>query len=161
MASGTTGASSTYSEGKGFSFAKDIASRIVDAAESAKKEKKVQQKIIEEGGTVPEKDKKNLFVKALKQEFVSNPVNDLKKKFNKKIDKVGRVAGLFGSKGEKLQQKLSGKKLKIKSGFDRSGYQHADKPNDGGGAGGGTNSQLISSLGGIVLDIQQIASAVT
>ena len=93
MASGTTGASSTYSEGRGFSFAKDIASRIVDAAESAKKEKKVQQKIIEDGGTVPEKDKKNLFVKALKQEFVSNPVNDLKKKFNKKINELD-----YGSK---------------------------------------------------------------
>lgn len=124
MASGTTGASSTYSEGRGFSFAKDIASRIVDAAEAAKNEKKHQQKIIEEGGHVPEKDKKNLFVKSLKKEFISNPINDVKKSFNKKLDKVGRVAGLFGSRGEKIQQKLSGKKFKIKQGFDRSNYQY-------------------------------------
>lgn len=162
MASGTTGATSTYSEGRGFSFAKDIASRIVDAAEAAKKEKKHQQKIIADGGTVPEKDKKGLFVKALKQEFITNPVNDLKKGFNKKIDKVGRVVGLFGSKGEKIQQKLSGKKLKTKSGFDRSGYQYAEKDEDNGGTGGaGGSGSLVSSLGDIVLDIQQIAAAVS
>lgn len=163
MASGTTGATSTYSEGRGFSFAKDIASRIVDAAEAAKKEKKHQQKIIADGGTVPEKDKKGLFVKALKQEFITNPVNDLKKSFNKKIDKVGRVVGLFGSKGEKIQQKLSGKKLKTKGGFDRSGYQYAEKDEDSGGTGGGAggSGSLVSSLGDIVLDIQQIAAAVS
>ena len=164
MASGTTGASSTYSEGRGFSFAKDIASRVVDAAEAAKNEKKHQQKIIEDGGTVPEKDKKGLFVKALKQEFITNPVNDLKKSFNKKIDKVGRVAGLFGSKGEKIQEKLSGKKFKTKSGFNRSGYVYNDKEDGSsgeGGSGSGGRSPLVAAFGEIVLDIQQIAAAVT
>ena len=165
MAAGTAGATSTYSGGKGLSFSKDISSRIVDAAEAAKNEKKHQEKIIADGGNVPEKDKKGLFVKALKQEFISNPINDLKKRFNKKIDKVGRVAGLFGSKGEKLQQKLSGKKLNTKSGFDRSGYEYNKKSDDentsGGSGGNGSGSGLVSSLGELVLDVQQIAAAVT
>lgn len=161
MASGTVGATSTYSGGRGLSFSKDIASRIVDAAEAAKNEKKHQQDIIDKGGEVPEKDRKGLFVKALRQEFITNPINDLKKRFNKKIDKVGRVAGLFGSKGEKLQQKLSGKKLKTKSGFDRSGYVY-NNPKDDDETGGGTGgSGLVTALGELVLDIQQIAAAVT
>lgn len=161
MASGTTGATSTYSEGKGFSFAKNIASRIVDAAEAAKKEKKHQQKIIADGGTVPEKDKKNLFVKALKQEFISNPVNDLKKSFNKKVDKVGRFVGLFGSKGEKLQEKLGGKKFKTKTGFDRSRYQYAEDDSDNSGGSGVGGAGLVGSFGELVLDIQQIASQIS
>lgn len=164
MAAGTVSGTSTYTGGRGLSFSKDIASRIVDAAEAAKNEKKHQEKIIADGGSVPEKDRKGLFVKALKQEFISNPVNDLKEKFNKKIDKVARVAGLFGSKGEKLQQKLKGKKLKTKTGFNRSGYVYNDSSDDkpDGGAGSGTGgSALVTSLGELVLDVQQIAAAVT
>jgi biotin carboxyl carrier protein len=166
MASGTQGATSTYTGGKGISFAKDIASRVVDAATEAKEEKKLQQKIIADGGTVPEKDQKGLFVKALKKEFISNPINDIKKSLNKKAAGVGKVAGLFGGKGEKLQSKLTGGGsglFKIKQGFDRSGYKKAKKQNnsgDGGGGGGGA-SPIISGLGELVLDIQQIATSIS
>jgi len=160
MAAGTTGSTSTYSGGKGLSFAKDIASRVVDAAVAAKEEKKHQQSIINDGGEVPEKDRKGLFVKALKQEFIGNPINDLKKRFNKKISGVSRVVGLFGGKGERAADKLTGMKFDIKAGFDRSGYKRkeTDEPSGGDGSGG---SGVLGSLGGIVLDIQQIAAAVT
>lgn len=159
MSSGTQSSSSTYSPGKGVSFAKDVASRVVDAAVAAKDEKKLQQKIISEGGSVPDKDQKGLFVKALKQEFVSNPINDLKKQFNKKAGKVGRVAGLFGKRGEKIESKLGGGLFKIKEGFDRSGYKRAEKEKSEEG-GGGSNGLLIKGLGELVIDIQQIASIV-
>ena len=158
MSSGTQSSSSTYSGGKGVSFAKDIASRVVDAAVAAKDEKKLQQKIIAKGGSVPEKDQKGLFVKALKQEFISNPINDLKKQFNKKAAKVGRVAGLFGARGEKIESKLGGGLFKIKQGFDRSGYKEAEKEKP---QGGGSGNPLVTGLGELVVDIQQIATAIS
>lgn len=162
MASGTQGATSTYTEGRGISFAKDIASRVVDAAVAAKEEKKHQQDIIAKGGEVPEKDRKGLFVKALKQEFISNPINDLKKRFNKKISGASKVVGLFGGRGEKSASKLTGMKFKIKEGFDRSGYKPKDKPSsDNGSPTGGSGSPMIAALGEIVLDIQQISAAIT
>ena len=72
MSSGTVSATSTYSSGKGMSFSKDIGSRVLAAAQSAKDEKKFQEKIEQEGGEVPESAKKGLFGRALKQQFVTN-----------------------------------------------------------------------------------------
>ena len=161
MAAGTTGSTSTYSGGSGLSFTKDIASRVVDAAVAAKEEKKHQQSIINDGGEVPEKDRKGLFVKALKQEFIGNPINDLKKRFNKKISGVSRVVGLFGGKGERAADKLTGMKFDIKAGFDRSGYNPKEKPESEGGSGTGGASGMVAAFGELVLDIQQIAAAVT
>ena len=66
MSAGTVGSTSTYVEGKGVNFAKSVASKVLDAAVAAKNEKKVQEKILAEGGTIPEKDQKGLFGKALK-----------------------------------------------------------------------------------------------
>ena len=164
MSSGTVSATSTYSPGKGMSFAKDIGSRVLAAAQSAKDEKKLQEKIEKEGGEVPESAKKGLFGRALKQQFVTNPINDLKKNFNKKLRGAAGVVGLFGSKGRALEDKMLGKKFSInKGGFDRSGYKRAQDDNDdsggaGGGGGGGTGP---ATLGALVLDIQAIASAVS
>ena len=164
MSSGTVSATSTYSPGKGMSFAKDIGSRVLAAAQSAKDEKKLQEKIEKEGGEVPESAKKGLFGRALKQQFVTNPINDLKKNFNKKLRGAAGVVGLFGSKGRALEDKMLGKKFSInKGGFDRSGYKKAQDDNDdsggaGGGGGGGTGP---ATLGALVLDIQAIASAVS
>jgi hypothetical protein len=160
MSSGTVSASSTFQEGKGISFARDIGSRVLKAAQSAKDEKKLQEKIIAKGGEVPESAQRGLFAKALKQEFVSNPINDLKKNFNKKITGAAGIVGLFGSKGRSLEDKMLGKKFSIKKGgFDRSGYKTGDEDDDGGGGAGGGGSP--ASLGSLVLDIQSIASAVS
>ena len=163
MSSGTFSATSTYSPGTGMSFAKDIGSRVLAAAQSAKDEKKLQQKIEQEGGEVPESAKKGLFGRALKQQFVTNPINDLKKSFNKKLTGSAGIVGLFGSKGRALEDKMMGKKSSInKGGFDRSGYKRAqkEKPKTGGGAGGGGGGS-VPTLGALVLDIQAIASAVS
>ena len=166
MSSGTVSATSTYSPGKGMSFAKDIGSRVLAAAQSAKDEKKLQEKIEKEGGEVPESAKKGLFGRALKQQFVTNPINDLKKNFNKKLTGAAGIVGLFGSKGRALEDKMMGKKFSIKGGFDRSGYKKAQDDNDdsgGGGAGGGGagGGGSVPTLGALVLDIQAIASAVS
>jgi hypothetical protein len=162
MSSGTVSASSTYQEGKGISFARDIGSRVLNAAKSAKDEKKLQEKIIAKGGEVPESAQKGLFAKALKQEFVSNPINDLKKNFNKKITGAAGIVGLFGSKGRSLEDKMLGKKFSIKKGgFDRSGYKMGGEDDDGGGGGGSGGGGSPASLGSLVLDIQSIASAVS
>ena len=167
MSSGTSSATSTYSPGKGMSFAKDIGSRVLAAAQSAKDEKKLQEKIEKEGGEVPESAKKGLFGRALKQQFVTNPINDLKKNFNKKLTGTAGIVGLFGGKGRALEDKMMGKKFSInKSGFDRSGYKKAqkEKPKTGGGGGGGAGGgggPGAPTLGALVLDIQAIASAVS
>lgn len=165
MAASTFSSTSTYSPGKGMSFAKDIGSRVLGAATSAKDEKKLQEKIEAEGGTVPESAKKGLFARALKNEFVTNPINDLKKSFNKKLSGAANVVGLFGAKGRALEDKMLGKKFSMgKGGFDRSGYQRAKKDDDdsgGGGAGGGGGSGGVASLGSLVLDVQAIASTVS
>lgn len=165
MSSGTVSATSTYSPGKGMSFAKDIGSRVLAAAQSAKDEKKLQDKIEKEGGEVPESAKKGLFGRALKQEFVTNPINDLKKNFNKKLTGTAGIVGLFGSKGRALEDKMLGKKFSInKGGFDRSGYKRAQDDNDdsgGAGGGGGGGGPGAPTLGALVLDIQAIASAVS
>jgi hypothetical protein len=149
------------------SFAKDIGSRVLAAAQSAKDEKKLQEKIEKEGGEVPESAKKGLFGRALKQQFVTNPINDLKKNFNKKLTGTAGIVGLFGGKGRALEDKMMGKKFSInKSGFDRSGYKKAqkEKPKTGGGGGGGAGGgggPGAPTLGALVLDIQAIASAVS
>lgn len=162
MSSGTVSASSTFQEGKGISFARDIGSRVLNAAKSAKDEKKLQEKIIAKGGEVPEGAQRGLFAKALKQEFVSNPINDLKKNFNKKITGAAGIVGLFGSKGRSLEDKMLGKKFSIKKGgFDRSGYKMGGEDDDDGGGGGGGGGGSPASLGSLVLDIQSIASAVS
>ena len=166
MAASTFSSTSTYSPGKGMSFAKDIGSRVLGAATSAKDEKKLQEKIEAEGGTVPESAKKGLFARALKNEFVTNPINDLKKSFNTKLSGAANVVGLFGAKGRALEDKMLGKKFSMgKGGFDRSGYQRAKKDDDddsgGGGAGGSGGSGGVASLGSLVLDVQAIASTVS
>lgn len=170
MSSGTASATSTYSPGKGMSFAKDIGSRVLAAAQSAKGEKKLQEKIEKEGGEVPESAKKGLFGRALKQQFVTNPINDLKKNFNKKLSGAAGIIGLFGGKGRALEDKMMAKKFSLnKGGFDRSGYKRAqkEKPKTGGGGGaagaggGGGAGGGIPTLGALVLDIQAIASAVS
>jgi len=165
MAASTFSSSSTYSPGTGMSFAKDIGSRVLGAATSAKDEKKLQEKIEAEGGTVPESAKKGLFARALKNEFVTNPINDLKKSFNTKLSGAANVVGLFGKKGRALEDKMLGKKFSMgKGGFDRSGYERAKKDDDddsGGGGGGGTGAGGVASLGSLVLDVQAIASTVS
>jgi len=165
MSSGTVNATSTYSPGKGMSFAKDIGSRVLAAAQSAKNEKKLQEKIEAEGGEVPESAKKGLFGRALKQEFVTNPINDLKKSFNKKLSGAANAVGFFGSKGRALEDKMLGKKISIKKGgFDRSGYKRAQGDDDdsgGVGGGGGAGGGGVATLGALVLDVQAIASAVS
>lgn len=164
MSSGTFSATSTYQPGKGISFARDIGSRILNAATAAKDEKKYQEKLEKEGGEVPESAKKGLFAKALKQEFISNPVNDLKKGLNKKVSGTANIVGLFGKKGRRLEDKILGKKFSIKKGgFDRSGYKKPGSDDDSGpgGSGGGGGSSTTATLGAIVLDIQAIASAVS
>lgn len=164
MAASTFSSSSTYSPGTGMSFAKDIGSRILGAAASAKDEKKLQEKIEAEGGTVPESAKKGLFARALKNEFVTNPINDLKKSFNRKLSGAANVVGLFGKKGRALEDKMLGKKFSMgKGGFDRSGYERAkkDDDDDSGGGGGGTGAGVVASLGSLVLDVQAIASTVS
>lgn len=164
MASGTVSASSTYQSGKGISFARDIGSRVLNAAQAAKNEKKLQEKIEREGGEVPESAKKGLFAKALKQEFVSNPVNNLKKSLNKKIGGAANVVGLFGGKGRSLEDKILGKRFSVgKGGFDRSGYKKAGSDNNDGPSGGGSSGggPITATLGSLVLDIQAIASAIS
>jgi hypothetical protein len=148
------------------SFAKDIGSRVLAAAQSAKDEKKLQEKIEKEGGEVPESAKKGLFGRALKQQFVTNPINDLKKNFNKKLTGTAGIVGLFGGKGRALEDKMMGKKFSLGGGFDRSGYKKAqkEKPKTSGGgrgAGGGGGGPGAPTLGALVLDIQAIASAVS
>ena len=164
MAAETFSSTSTYSPGTGMSFAKDIGSRVLDAATSAKDEKKLQETIESEGGTVPESAKKGLFARALKNEFVTNPINDLKKSFNKKLSGAANVVGLFGAKGRALEDKMLGKKFSMgKGGFDRSGYERAKKNDDGGRGGGrgGASAGGGATLGALVLDIQAIASTVS
>jgi biotin carboxyl carrier protein len=163
MSSGTFSASSTYQPGKGISFARDIGSRVLNAAQAAKDEKKYQEKFEKEGGEVPESAKKGLFAKALKQEFISNPVNNLKKNLNKKISGAANVAGFFGSKGRRLEDKILGKKFSIRNkGFDRSGYvKKSDDEDNTGGGGSGGGGPTTATLGSLVLDIQAIASAVS
>ena len=163
MSSGTFSASSTYQPGKGVSFAKDIGSRILNAAIAAKDEKKYQEKIEREGGEVPESAKKGLFAKALKQEFANNPVNNLKKSINKKLSGTANIVGLFGKKGRRLEDKILGKRLSLgQKGFDRSGYKKKSDDEEGGGGGtGGAGGPSTATLGSLVLDIQAIASAVS
>ena len=163
MSSGTVGSTSAYQSGKGISFAKEIGSRVLAAAQSAKDEKKLQDEIEADGGEVPESAKKGLFATALKQQFITNPVNDLKKGINKKIAGAANVAGFFGAGGRSLEDKILGKSLKInRGGFDRSGYKKggSDDDDDGGGSGGGGGG-TIATLGALVLDVQSIASAVS
>ena len=164
MSAGTVGSTSTYVEGKGVNFAKSVASKVLDAAVAAKNEKKVQEKILAEGGTIPEKDQKGLFGKALKEEFVNKPIRDVKKSINKKISKTANVVGIFGKGGRKLENKLEGIAGKFKTGrggFDRSGYKRkgGDEGEEGTGAGGSGRGVIVKAFGEIVVDIQQIGRA--
>ena len=166
MSAGTVGSTSTYVEGKGVNFAKSVASKVLDAAVAAKNEKKEQEKILAEGGTIPEKDQKGLFGRALKEEFVNKPIRDVKKSINKKILKTANVVGIFGKGGRKLENKLEGIAGKFKTGrggFDRSGYKRkgGGEGGDGTSAGGSGKGVIVKAFGEIVVDIQHISKAVS
>jgi len=166
MAAGSQSATSTYVPGSGINFGGIVASKVLAAAQAAKDEKKFQEKLEAKGGEVPDSAKKGLFVKALKQQFISNPIKDIKKSLNKKIESGANFVGFFGKKGRKLEDKILAKRFSIKKGgFDRSGYKSSQKDDEetpsGGMGGGGGGSVVINSLGEIVTDIQAIANSLS
>ena len=87
MASGgSVSATSTFTGQGEAGFATTVASKVLDAAKLAKSEKKKQKELEAKGYTIPESEKKGLFAKALKDQFISKPYRDFAKNF-----KIGRA----------------------------------------------------------------------
>jgi hypothetical protein len=144
MAAGSVSSTSTYKEGKSFSFAKTVASKVLDAAYAAKDKKK---KISASGHEAP----KGLFANELKKQFITNPYKDFTKKINKNIEKKAKFVGLFSDSGEKFINKFKIGKKKPPT----KPSTPADSPKSGGGGAG------LSGIGSIVLDIEQIANSLS
>lgn len=158
MASGTVGSTSTYVEGKTFSFTKSVAARVLDAAKAAKDVKHKHDAMERKGEKIPEAEKKNVFTKALKKEFIDNPVKKLRKSVASKLTGAASYVGLFGKKGRATERKIVAfTKKKIagrKKGGTGSGIpKKGDKP-----TGGGTGSGDVSAFGSIVLDLERISN---
>ena len=130
-------------EGKSFSFAKTVASKVLDAAYAAKDKKK---KINDSGHEAP----KGLFANELKKQFITNPYKDFTKKINKNIEKKAKFVGLFSDGGEKFINKFKIGKKKPPA----KPSTPSDSPKSGGGGGAG-----LSGIGSIVLDIEQLANS--
>jgi hypothetical protein len=146
MAAGSVGSTSTYREGKSFSFAKTVASKVLDAAYAAKDKKK---EINASGHEAP----KGLFVNELKKQFITNPYKDFTKKINKNIEKKAKFVGLFSDSGEKFINKFQIGKKKPPT--------KPSKPSDSPKSSGGRGGAGLSGIGSIVLDIEQIANSLT
>ena len=131
-------------EGKSFSFAKTVASKVLDAAYAAKDKKK---KINASGHEAP----KGLFANELKKQFITNPYKDFTKKINKNIEKKAKFVGLFSDSGEKFINKFQIGKKKPPT----KPSKPSDSPKSGGGGGGAG----LSGIGSIVLDIEQLANS--
>lgn len=161
MASGTVGSTSTYVEGKSFSFAKSVASKVLDAAKTAKNVKHKHDAMERKGEKIPESEKKNIFTKALKQEFVDNPIKKLRKSVATKVTGGAGIVGLFGKRGRSTERKiLAFTKKRIgarKKGGTGSGIPKPGEPQSGGGMGGGD----VTVFGSIVLDLERISNTLT
>jgi murein DD-endopeptidase MepM/ murein hydrolase activator NlpD len=162
MAASAVSSTSTYVEGKSFSFAKSVASKVLDAAKAAKNVKHVHDKRERRGETIPAAEKKGIFARALREQFVDNPIKNLRKSLGKKTEKGASVIGLFGKKGRAIERNILAKNKKFFGVRKRRG---GGGPVGGGGgttsggsaAGGGS----VDIFGALVLDIEQIANSMS
>lgn len=167
MASGTVSSTSTYVEGNEFNFAKSVAGKVLNAAIAAKGVKKTHDAMERRGETIPEAEKKGVFSRALKEQFVDNPIKGLKKSLGTKIAAGANIIGLFGKKGRATERNIlaaSKKYLKVKVKRKNFVPKSPDKNSaESGEASGGSSSStaLINGLGSIVLDIEQIATSMS
>jgi murein DD-endopeptidase MepM/ murein hydrolase activator NlpD len=163
MAAGSVSSTSTYVEGKTFSFAKTVASKVLDAAKAAKNVKHKHDAMERRGKKIPEAEKKGIFARALKEQFVKNPIKDLKKSLGKKTEKGAGIIGLFGKKGRVIERNILAANKKYfgtKKKRTGGGGMPAGAPTSGGGGGIGGDFPL-TAIGSIVVDIEQIASSLS
>lgn len=162
MAAESYSAVSTYN-GQGFSFAKSVASKVLEAAKAAREVKHKHDAMERRGQKVPEAEKKGVFARALKEQFVVNPVKGLKKSLGAKVTKGAAIVGLFGKKGRATERKiLAANKKYLNARKKRSGSGGATTTSSTSQSSGSTTGGLpVSFLGSIVLDIEQIASSIS
>jgi murein DD-endopeptidase MepM/ murein hydrolase activator NlpD len=162
MAASAVSSTSTYVEGKTFSFAKSVASKVLDAAKAAKEVKHKQDKRERRGEVIPEAEKKGVFARALREQFVTNPIKDLRKSLGKKVVGGAGVVGLFGKKGRAIERNILARNKKffgVKKKSGAGGGGGATSGSGGGTTGGGGTP--IDIFGALVVDIEQIAGSLS
>jgi murein DD-endopeptidase MepM/ murein hydrolase activator NlpD len=160
MAASAVSSTSTYVEGKSFSFAKSVASKVLDAAKAAKEVKHTHDKKERRGEVIPESEKKGVFGRALREQFVDNPIKGLKKALGEKVSKGAGVIGLFGKKGRAIERNILAKNKKF---FGVRKKRGGGSSSGGGasGAGGAAGGGPVDIFGALVLDIEQIANSLS
>jgi hypothetical protein len=160
MAASSVSAVSTYN-GRGFSFASTVASKVLDAAKAAKDVKHEHDSRERRGETIPEAEKKGVFARALKEQFVDNPIKGLKKSLGVKVAGGAGLVGLFGKKGRATERKILATNKKY---FGVRKKRGGGRPMGGGSSptsSGGSGNPSIDAFGSLTLDIEQIANSIS
>ena len=161
MAASAVSSTSTYVEGKSFSFAKSVASKVLDAAKAAKEVKHIHDKKERRGEVIPESEKKGVFGRALREQFVDNPIKGLKKALGEKVSKGAGVIGLFGKKGRAIERNILAKNKKFFGVRKKRGGGSSGGGGGASGASGAAGGGSVDIFGALVLDIEQIANSLS